>query len=194
MSNLEKELKKLSAELTRLQTQGKLKGFSLIGALAVSARARPRATRDIDFLVSANREFFFKILPDLLKHEDYRLEVFKGSFDDPVNGLIRIYDDQTGAEIADIIPVFWNWQDEIVTGAEKIELLGITLPVARIEDLIVLKLKAGGPQDIIDTEELLKVAKLAAKIDLARLTSLAKRAGVSKKLHTLSTKIGFPTN
>lgn len=193
MSNLEKELKKLSSELTHLQTEGKLKGFSLIGALAVSARARPRATRDIDFLVSAEREFFFKTLPDLLRHEDYRLKVYQGGLDDPINGLIRIYDDQTGAEIADIIPVFWNWQDEIVAGAEKIELLGITLPVARIEDLIVLKLKAGGPQDMIDTEELLKVAKLSGKIDLARLNSLAKRARVLKQLHTLSTKIGFST-
>lgn len=192
MSDLEKELKKLSAELTRLQTAGKLKGFSLIGALAVSARARPRATRDIDFLVSADREFFFKLLPGLLKHEDYRLKVFKGGFDDPVNGLIRIYDDQTGVEIADIIPVFWNWQDEIVAGAEKIELLGLTLPVARLEDLIVLKLKAGGPQDNVDAEELLKAAKLAKKIDLARLNSLAKRAKVLKQLNALSTKIGFP--
>jgi len=43
MKDLEKELKALSSELSRLQKDGKLEGFSLIGALAVSAYARPRA-------------------------------------------------------------------------------------------------------------------------------------------------------
>lgn len=191
MKDLEQELKNLSSELVKLQKEGKLKGFSLIGALAVSAHARPRATKDIDFLVSADKDFFFKLLPDILKQKGYSLKVFKGEIDDPVNGLIRIYDQEDGSELADIIPVLWNWQDEIVAGAEKLDLLGVSIPVARIEDMIVLKLKAGGPQDVLDTEELLKAAKISKKVDLKRLNSLAERAKVSRKLQDLSSKVGF---
>lgn len=192
MKDLEKELKSLSSELTKLQKEGKLNGFTLIGALAVSAHARPRATKDIDFLVSAEKDFFFKLFPDILKQHGYQLKVYKGGLDDPVNGLIRIYDKEDKTEIADIIPVLWNWQDEIVAGSEKIELLGVSIPVARIEDLIVLKLKAGGPQDLLDVEELIKAAKISKKVDLERLNSLAERAKVSKQLKKLISKTGFP--
>jgi predicted nucleotidyltransferase len=191
MKDLEKELRNLSQELSKLQKQGELKGYSLIGALAVAARARPRATKDIDFLVSADRDFFFKTFPEILKKKGYELKVFKGEINDPVNGLIRIYDKGDKTELADIIPVLWNWQDEIIMAAEKIKVFDVPIPVARIEDLIVLKLKAGGPQDMIDAEELAKAAKISKKIDLERIQSLAERAKVSKRLKTLLLNFGI---
>jgi len=190
MKDLEKELKTLSKELSKLRKEGKLKGYSLIGALAVSAHARPRATQDIDFLVSAEKDFFFRTFPKILEGKGYLIKVFKSTFDDPINGLIRIYDkDKT--ELADIIPVFWKWQDEIVNAAEEIDLSGLKLPVARIEDLIILKLKAGGPQDLIDVEELIKAAKISKKIDINRLNLLAERAKVNKKLKIIADKMGL---
>ena len=191
MKDLEKELKRLSLALAKLQEDGKLAGYSLIGALAVSAHARPRATQDIDFMVSAEQEFFFKIFPKILEDKGYDLKVFKGHLDDPINGLIRIYDKEDNVELADIIPVFWKWQDEIVTAAQKIDFSGVKIPVARLEDLVILKLCAGGPQDIIDAEELLKVAKISKNIDYERMQTLAKRARVSKKLKKLASKTGI---
>jgi predicted nucleotidyltransferase len=190
MKDLEKELKVLSAELAKLRKEGKLTGFSLIGALAVSAHARPRATQDIDFMVSAERDFFFRTFPKILEKKGYLVKVFRGALDDPINGLIRIYD-KDEAELADIIPVFWKWQDEIVAAAEEIALSGIKLPVARVEDLIVLKLKAGGPQDLIDVEELIKAAKISKKMDKKRLRLLAGRAKVDKKLKIVAAKTGL---
>jgi len=191
MKDLEKELKIFSAELSKLQEEGKLNGYSLVGALAVSAHARPRATKDIDFLVSADKGFFFKQFPEILKRKGYTLKVFRGGLDDPINGLIRIYDKEDNTELVDIIPVFWNWQDEIVKGSEKVNLFGTSIPVARIEDLIVMKIKAGGPQDILDVEELFKAAKISKKLDHHRLDTLAERAKVYKKLKNLSAKFGI---
>jgi len=191
MKDLEKELKNLSRELSRLQKKGQLQGYSLIGALAVAAYARPRATQDIDFLVSADENFFYDLFPGILKRKGYELKIFKGTPLDPINGLIRIYDKKSGTELADIIPVFWKWQDEIVSSANKVKLLGISLPVARLEDLIVLKLKAGGPQDLLDVEELLKAAALSKKMNLERLLALAERAKVAKKLQKISLKTGL---
>ncbi|MFH1542065.1 MAG: DUF6036 family nucleotidyltransferase [bacterium] len=191
MNSIEKELKLLSEQLAKLQKEGQLEGYSLIGALALAAHARPRATQDIDFLVSADKDFFFKVLPETLKKKGYKLKVFKGALDDPINGLIRIYDQNNESEIADIIPVFWKWQDEIVKQAERIELFNVSIPVARVEDLIVLKLKAGGPQDMLDVEELLNTAKITKKIDLGRLRVLSERAKVSKKLNQVAAKLNF---
>ena len=185
MKDLEKELKRLSLELQKLQKEGELKGYGLIGALAIAAYASPRATRDIDFMVSAECDFFFKVFPEILKKKGYKIKVFKGGINDPVNGLVRIYDKEDGTELADIIPVMWNWQDEIVAAAEKVKIFDISIPVVRVEDLIVLKLKAGGPQDMIDVEELLKAARISKKFDMERLTSLAERAKVSKSLKAL---------
>jgi hypothetical protein len=140
MKNLEKSLKEFAGELDKALKKGKLAGYSLIGGLAVSARAKPRATKDIDFLVSAEKGFFSKIFPEILKSKGYSYKIFEGGWDDPVNGLVRIYDED-GSELVDIIPVFWKWQDEIVKNAEKLEVFnGVSIPVARIEDLIVLKL------------------------------------------------------
>ena len=182
MKDLEKELKKLSRELSKLQEKGELEGYTLVGALAVSAHARPRATKDIDFLVSEGKDFFFKLFPEILKRKGYELKVFRGGIDDPINGLIRIYDRESGTELADIIPVIWNWQEEIVSAAEKIKVFDTSIPVARIEDLIVLKLKAGGPQYLLDAEELIKAAKISKKADFGRIKALAHRAKISKPL------------
>ncbi len=150
--------------------------------MAVSARARPRATKDIDFLIDADKDFFKSILPKLVSTKGYKFKIFKGDLLDPINGLMRVYDED-GNEFIDFIPVFWNWQRESIANAEEIEIFGgVKIPIARIEDLVVLKLKAGGPQDMLDVEELFKAVKQGESLDKERLINLAKRARVDKKL------------
>ena len=188
MKNLEKSLEEFAGELDKAFKKGELAGYALIGGLAVSARSKPRATKDIDFLVSAEKDFFSKTFPEILESKGHSYKIFKGGWDDPVNGLIRVYDED-GSELVDIIPVFWKWQDEIVKNAEKLKVFeGVSIPVARIEDLVILKLVAGGPQDMLDIEELLKVGKVQQNIDKERLLNLAKRAKESRKLKELLNK------
>jgi len=180
MKDLEKSFKKLADVLEKAKALGEVKGYALIGGFAVSAHARPRATKDIDFLIQAEKSFYQKTFPAIMNKQGYVVKAFKGDALDPLNGLIRIYD-ADGQELADLIPVFWDWQQETIDKAENIDVFGRRVPVAAIEDLIVLKLKAGGAQDLLDVQELLKVAK-THPFNKQRLQQLAKRARVDKKL------------
>ena len=187
MKNLEKTLLDFTQILEKLKIEGKMRSYALIGALAVSARGRPRATGDIDFLVSAEKDFFDKTLPEIIKSMGYDVKVFRGDYDDPLGGLVRVYDDNNMG-LVDIIPVFWKWQDDMVRDAEYLTLKDkVTIPVVRAEDLIVLKLKAGGHQDIVDVEELIKITRIEKGLDKNRLLKLAKRAKVDIMLEKMLT-------
>lgn len=182
MENLEKSLKIFASALEKAKKEKKLHGYVLIGGLAVSARAKPRATHDIDFLVLADKRFFTTEIPKLAKKLGYKAEILMGNTNDPLNGMVRIYS-KDGEGLIDILPTYWKWQDEVVDGAQYLSMGGgVSIPIARIEDMIILKLKAGGQQDLLDIEQLIKVAKISKSIDKDRLFQLAKRAMVDNKL------------
>jgi hypothetical protein len=164
-----------------------LKGYALIGALAVSARGKPRATHDIDLLLSADLSYFTDALPQLAEQMGGRCELHKGAQGDPIADLARIYDEQ-GNPVIDCLRAQWKWEDEMIQAAEPISLGEIQIPVPKPEDLVVLKLRAGGPQDLLDAEELVKVVTLK-KLDRQRLTAMAKRANVDKNLSRLLKKL-----
>jgi predicted nucleotidyltransferase len=182
MKDLKKGLKEFAGLLNKARERGDIRGYALIGGFAVSARARPRATKDVDFLINAEREVMFKTLSELISEKGYKFKIYKGDLLDPVHGVIRVFDKE-GSDFVDLIPVFWDWQKEVIEHADEIKIFDdVTVPIARIEDLIVLKLKAGGAQDMLDVQELLKAGKLGNNLDIKRLRTLAKSARVDKKL------------
>ncbi len=185
MSNLKNVLKKIIKILAKAKDEKSLEGYSLIGGFAVSARARPRATRDIDFLIEAKSCFYTDSLPDLLKNTGYSFKIFTSNFSDPLHKLVRIYDKEEN-EIVDLIPVFWKWQQEVIQNSEEIEIAPkVIVPIAQAEDLIVLKLKAAGPQDLVDIQNLLDHSQIKNPLNEKRIMALAKRAKVDKKLKKL---------
>jgi predicted nucleotidyltransferase len=191
MKDLEKALEGFSAALGNARSEGKIRGYALIGGLAVSARSTPRATKDVDFLVSAEKPFFEKEYPPVIRAMRYRCEVIKGDPADPVGEMIRVYDRDDDTGLVDIIRVHWNWQLDVIERAESVTVGGVEVPVARAEDLVVLKLKAGGTQDLVDVEELLKLVAGTDTIDKVRLLDLARRARVSKDLEKTLARLGL---
>jgi len=186
---LKKILEQLNNFLRKLKEKKTIDSYALIGGLAISARSKPRATKDVDFLIStAFEEKFFKEVASL---PDFRAELKKGDFGDPIHLLIRLYGkDQTA--IADFIVSHLNWQQEIINGATEIKLEEEKIPVPLAEDLAILKLKAGSPQDLLDAEELLKAtAQKPEGINFQRLNALAERAQVDKNLAALLEKLKF---
>lgn len=169
------------------QEDPRLKGYALIGALAVAARGRPRATQDIDILISSDLVYFTESLTRLADQLGGRCEIRKGDPKDPIAYLVRIYD-KTGNAFIDFLKVQWRWEEEMIKAAEPVALEGKgQIPVLRTEDLVVLKLRAGNPQDLLDAEELIKVASLE-RLDRARLSKMAKRARVDRALAKLLQK------
>lgn len=153
--------------LTTLRDDGHIKGFTLIGGLAVSAWSPPRATMDIDFLVLAeatNLSHLVKALCDAGLNAELR----RGGYDDPVPYLIR-------ADSLDIIVASKKYEAEAIEQSIIVDVLGRDIPVASPEYLIILKLKAGGPRDILDVQEILA----ANLVDCVLLAELTARYGVN---------------
>ncbi len=69
--------------------------------------------------------------------------------------------------------------DALFNRARKVPFLGLELPVASPEDMILLKCLAGGPVDLEDARSILVVMK--GKLDLRYLEAEAKRLRISLK-------------
>lgn len=179
------EFKRILPEIIKvletLKKDGLIQGYALIGGMAVAVRGYPRSTKDLDFLINSEEVFFRTEFAKTLKAKGYSVEVYKGDFTDPLRGMVRILGSNNGP-LVDFILIHKKWQEDIIDSAEEVSIGGISVPIAKAEDLVILKLKAGSPRDLLDVEELIKLISLSRAFDRPRLVSLAKRAGVDKKL------------
>ncbi len=125
---------------------------ALIGGLAVAAWGAPRATEDIDLLADATRS---PQLDTTLRQAGFEPEWRRGGPDDPVPLLLRLTQPAGGPEV-DVVCATTAWEREALGRATRIRIPGGSeVPVVAVEDLIVLKLLAGGPGDLADVADLL---------------------------------------
>lgn len=135
--------------------------YALIGGLAVAVWGAPRATEDIDLLadVSPSPE-----LDAALCASRFEPEWRRGAPDDPVPLVLRLRR-PAGPEI-DVVCTTRSWEREMVGRSVRVRLPdGPAIPVVALEDLIVLKLMAGGPADLVDVAELLERADPRPEIE-----------------------------
>lgn len=159
--------------LSELRASGLIDGFALIGGLAVSAWSPPRATMDVDMLVLARTETLDRLVQALCD-AGLNAELRRGGYDDPVPFLIR-------ADLLDIIVATKKYEAETIANSIAVNIAGRDIPVASPEYLIILKLKAGGPQDLLDVKELLS----SNLVDKGELTNLATRYRVNSLLQDI---------
>ncbi len=156
------KLNQALAVLTVLRNEGRIGGFTLIGGLAVSAWSPPRATMDVDLLVLVESNNLNHLVQALCA-AGMDAELRRGDFDDPIPWLIR-------ADCLDIIVATKKYEAEAIEQSISVRIAGKDVPVASPEYLIILKLKAGGPRDLLDVQELL-AANLVDRVLLAELAS-----------------------
>lgn len=135
--------------------------YALIGGLAVAAWGTPRATEDIDILAGLIRS---PQLDAAFRAAGFEVEWRRGDPEDPIPLLLRL-SSTTGPEV-DIICATRGWETEMLGRAIRIQLpTGLEAPVVALEDLIVLKLMAGGPGDLTDVADLLQRAGLSPELE-----------------------------
>jgi len=126
---------------------------ALIGGLALAAHGIARATLDSDLLV-VNRAVldatFWSDWTDPLPPE-----VRVGDADDPLAGVVRL---RRAQDSVDVVVGKHRWEARIVERRTQLTVEGRALYVVDAPDLILLKLSAGGPQDLIDVRLLLVAA------------------------------------
>jgi hypothetical protein len=121
---------------------------ALIGALAVGAHGHPRATDDVDFVCPAEP----KEIQSRLKAGGLESSVRRG---DVLEGALRscVYGTASGIRF-DVLfpPVPIDWESTVLLPLNRRS----RLRVVSLYDLIRLKLRAGGPQDVVDIVHLLR--------------------------------------
>lgn len=111
-----------------------------------------RATRDLDLLV-ISPECLVPATWAALEHDGLGVSIRRGDADDPLAGAVRV----TAAGDAPIHVVVGRaaWLDDAISRATGRTIEGVAAPVVAADDLILLRLYAGGPQDAWDVEQLL---------------------------------------
>jgi hypothetical protein len=157
--------------------------YALMGGLAVAAWGAPRATEDIDLLADLSPS---SELDAALRAAGFEAEWRRGSPDDPVPLLLRLH--SASAPEIDVICATRGWEREMLNRSIRVRIPeGPETPVVAIEDLIVLKLMAGGPGDLADVADLLTHAG-----PLPELENRAAARGVSDLLRQVRASTGNP--
>lgn len=173
---LNEALQKAVAALDRLGIP-----YALIGGLAVAARGAVRATQDVDLLVAVAVQEA-PSLEQSLRDSGFQATYYHGAADDPIAGVLRLAISTAGAEVkCDVLLASRAWQTQAVRNATVVDLGSFVVKVAQAADLFLLKLYAGGPQDLIDAAQLLRLqdpverARWKAASSQLRLTAEFKR-------------------
>ena len=118
---------------------------ALIGGLAVSLRGQPRMTVDVDIVVLATIDQALELVADLSTTPFAPLfegveDVVRRAFILPLRHRV------TGVRL-DIALGMSGFERQAVQRATPIVLGAVSIPVVKIEDLLVMKAIAGRPQD-----------------------------------------------
>jgi len=167
---------------------------ALIGGLALSTWGIPRATEDIDFLADSEPSpLVDKRLRDNLKEfmeqEGCETHWRMGGPDDPIPLLLRMELPRSYSDLSvDILWVHKRWQREALRRSVALNVMGQRINGLHPEGLILMKLEAGGPQDLLDVQSLL--SSRSRKISIRRLKIAATRLRLSAILETCLNQVG----
>jgi len=138
--------------------------YVVVGGVAVNLHGYQRFTKDIDLVIELAPEQALKILealsaigytPNLpVRLSDFaNPEIREGWIRDKDMMVFQMYSDQARSTI-DIFVRYPLDFEALWNDGTRIDLPGISLRIASIDHLIVMKRHAGRPQDLIDIEKL----------------------------------------
>jgi len=160
--------------------------FALIGGLAVATWGVVRATQDIDFLADSDPTTvgdvkFRERLKNFIQRQYGDADWHVGEHDDPIPLLLRIeLPPAYGGLGTDILWAHKRWQREALQRRVTVDVLRRRVYVLHPEDLILMKLDAGGPQDLLDVQQLLSAH--LPRLSIRRLKENAARVRLGKTL------------
>lgn len=148
---------------------------AIIGGIAINARVRVRATRDVDALIAIVPGDVVRLV-QLAREQGYDPGTSPEQ-DLREMGMVRLWGPpgRPGGTIADLIVADVPYLQEAVARATPVSFSGLELPMATVEDLLVMKLDANRPLDLDDAIAIKDA--FAQKLDLAYVRRQADSAG-----------------
>jgi hypothetical protein len=163
-----------------LETSGA--AFAVVGGLAVSVRAEPRFTRDVDVAVSVATDAEAEQLIHTLGLVGYRVLATVEQDAKKRLSTVRLVAPQQSEEgiVVDLLFASSGIEPEVVEAAQVFDIVpGLSLPVASVGHLIALKLLAEAPARPQDATDLAALHRIATAADLeqtnAALTLIGER-------------------
>lgn len=160
MSELESAIRRLVGDLIAEKVD-----FALVGGLAVSVRAEPRLTRDVDLAVSVSDDSAAEEIVRDLAARGYRPDLVQ-EHERGRLATVRLVNPESPI-VSDLLFASSGIEPEVVTAAEVLEVLpGFEIAVATLGHLIALKLLARDDRvRPADADDLRALAALAEEAD-----------------------------
>ncbi|MBI5194637.1 MAG: nucleotidyltransferase [Nitrospirae bacterium] len=132
--------------------------YMLVGGLAVGIWGEPRATVDIDFLISFNLDDFA-----VLRQKKDKSNAFVFIHDKPMTfdrvSLLRTTLKSNLDVFVDFLFADDDFQKEALSRRQAINIADFTVNIPTPEDLILLKLISGREQDLLDAKKVFIMQK-----------------------------------
>jgi hypothetical protein len=135
--------------ITHLERNGVM--AAIIGGVALGAHGVARATLDTDILVADGAILSPTFWRTLRSAPDPQIR--RGDADDPLAGVVRL---ARRSESVDVLVGRGVWMRRVLERRTWLRLPRHKLPFVDRADLVLLKLYAGGPQDLLDVQLLVE--------------------------------------
>lgn len=164
---------------------------ALVGACARNVYASPRSTCGIDLAVDPTPTDYPRAAAELQRRGFVRVHEART---DPASELpdVALFCDDAGGRI-DLLFACSDFERGAIARATptSFPVTAITMPVAGVEDLIVYKLLAGRPRDVIDIEEILHArARAGHTLDWSLVERECAEWDAAPTLVALRTRLG----
>ena len=166
MTDVEAAFTQAAADLDAMSAE-----WAIIGGLAVSARAAPRFTQDVDFAVSVATDDEAESIIHRLQVRGYAVGMLVEQDEMGRLATVRLIRPVPGSSqiFVDLLFASSGIEDLIVKQADRIEILpGCVAPVASVGHLIALKLLSADESRLQDYADLHALLAVAAPDDLAQ--------------------------
>lgn len=143
--------------------------YMVIGGIGVVARGVPRTTRDID-ATTPGGAISSDALLQALAEAGIEPRIADVAAFAATTSVLLLRHVRTGIDV-DLTLAWSPFELEALAAAETVRVGGVSVPIARAEDLVVYKVIGGRPVDLADIDELLVLH--ARSMDLDRVRALA---------------------
>ena len=130
--------------------------YAIMGGIAVRAHAIPRPTYDVDFTVAVPPDRLGDLLATIAERGYTIPDQCAGGWTDRVGGMplvkVRLYLDGRGVD-ADLFLVETPFQRDVIERRVACQVEGRSMWVVSAEDLVLFKLIASRPRDLIDIQD-----------------------------------------
>lgn len=165
--------------------------YAVVGAFAVACYGVPRYTDDGDGVIwMRDTGKTADELKTRFIDAGYRAELRQGDFDDPIAQSIRIQDEFENR--VDLLSGVRGMDPDAIQRRVSETLLDSPIRILAAEDLIGMKLFAGGPQDVIDVRGILQVSRENLNPELLRQVARRYGSGVARTLDELLEEFPLP--